>query len=193
MSAYLLLSPSTFTRYWVINIIESHQNKRPDIYFSELATIIEAKVGRLVKASAHSLIQTRSTHTPFGFTLNTDDFFALSLGRSQRSSKGDGPFNPSDASGYVPATRGEYAAALGLGQTVDVLISEVTGASHPAVRSYLLPTHLRFRPHRSQRHLPHRRTRSRTLLPIPMPRPTLHRLHERPRQKPPLHLPPRLE
>ena len=26
MSAYLLLSPSTFTRYWVINIIESHQN-----------------------------------------------------------------------------------------------------------------------------------------------------------------------
>ena len=81
--------------------------KRPDIYLPELATILDAKVGRLVKASAPDLIQLRATHT--AFALNEDDFFAVSLGRSQRGTKGDGPFNPADASGYVPAVRGEYA------------------------------------------------------------------------------------
>ena len=57
-------------------------------------------MGRPVKASAPPLISLRATHT--AFALNEDDFFADSLGRSQRGAKGDGPFDPSDASGYVP-------------------------------------------------------------------------------------------
>ena len=90
--------------------------KRLDIYLPELATIIDAKVGRPVKASAHLFIQARSTHTPFALNCQHRRlFFAISLGRSQRNFKGDGPFNPIDASGYVPAVRGEYAPALGKG------------------------------------------------------------------------------
>ena len=108
--------------------------KRPDIYLPEVATIVDAKVGRLNKTSAPAATQSRATHT--AFAANEDDFFAISLGRSQRGTKGDGPFDPTDASGYVPAVRGEYASALGKGQVVIVALSEITGATHPNTRIF---------------------------------------------------------
>ena len=47
-----------------------------------------------------------------------------------------GAFEPATGRGYVPAVTGEYAGALARSQTVSVLLTEITGATHPGVRSF---------------------------------------------------------
>ena len=80
--------------------------KRPDLYLPLLNSILDVKVGRILKVGLPDAILNRATHTAFAAT--TDDFFALTLGRLQRGVKGDGPFDPVTGHGYVKAAPGEY-------------------------------------------------------------------------------------
>ena len=95
--------------------------KRPDMYLPFLRTALDVKTGGLFKSGLPPELAARAAHTPFAAT--ADDFFATALGRPSRGAQGDGPFQPSDGTGYVPATQGEYAGALTLGTRVRVLAS----------------------------------------------------------------------
>ena len=57
----------------------------------------------------------------------------LCLGRRQRGSPGDKPFQPSTGDGFVSAKEGTYARALHLGCDVRVLLFEVWGGFGPDV------------------------------------------------------------
>ena len=108
--------------------------KRPDIYIPHLATVFDVKVGRLFISSLQPALRSRAAHTAFAAT--ADRFYAQVLGRAERGSDRDGPFDPVSGHGHVPAVPAEYAGALARGFTARVLLSECTGAPHHDVRAF---------------------------------------------------------
>ncbi|KAL1519134.1 hypothetical protein AB1Y20_003396 [Prymnesium parvum] len=95
-------------------------NKRPDLYITSLNLALDVKTASLFTSSASQASARLAAHTPIVATAEPFYEFYLRAFGDPRS-----------------GSSGEYSRALGLGTTVNLLLTEVTGARHAHAERFL--------------------------------------------------------
>ncbi|KAL1507996.1 hypothetical protein AB1Y20_007597 [Prymnesium parvum] len=91
--------------------------KRPDLYLPALNLALDVKTGSLFTSSATKAAAALAAHTPLAATAET--FLLRAFGDPRVASKG------------------EYSRALAAGTSVNLLITEITGARHRQAERFL--------------------------------------------------------